>query len=66
MYREGEAVYIQNQLLMFNQLEFPFSPERPCASLQNRKIISETGDLISEWSVKLSDLEQFLQAGASS
>jgi CdiI N-terminal domain len=64
IYRVGETVYFQNQLLMFDQLETPFTPENPYASLQNRKSISGTGDPISEWSVNLSDLEEFLSSRA--
>ena len=62
MYRVGETVYLQNHLLLFDQLESPFSPEAPLASLRHRNTISETGDSISEWSVQLSALEHFLQS----
>jgi hypothetical protein len=59
MYREGETVYLQNQLLFYDQLEKPFSIENPFESLRDRKTISQEGRQISEWSVSILDIEQF-------
>jgi hypothetical protein len=65
MYREGDTVYFQNHLLFFDQLETTFSPESPSASLKNRETNNEDGNLISEWSLKLTTLEAFLQSIAT-
>jgi hypothetical protein len=62
MYRADNVVYFQNHLLFFDQLERPFSAECPVASLRDRNTIAETGDPISEWSLKLIDLETFLRS----
>jgi CdiI N-terminal domain len=59
MYREGEVVYLQNQLLFYRQLTKPFSLDAPFASLRERQTINQEGQSISEWSVSLSEVEQF-------
>ena len=59
MYREGETVYLQNQLLFYEQLATPFSLDSPFASLHDRATIDPEGTSISEWSVSLSEVEQF-------
>lgn len=59
MYREGETVYLQDQLLFYSQLRETFSLDAPFASLRDRETISEGGRQISEWSVSLSEIKQF-------
>jgi hypothetical protein len=46
-------------------LEMPFSPESPIASLRDRATNCQTGDPISEWSLRLTDLEAFLPSTAA-
>jgi hypothetical protein len=59
MYREGETVYLQDHLLFYTQLKEPFSLDAPFASLRDRETISAEGQPISEWSVSLSEIQQF-------
>ena len=62
MFREGEIVYLQNHLLFFDQLESPFSPASPVASLRDRETLNENGYPISEWSIPVNHLTQFLES----
>lgn len=59
MYREGEIVYLQNQLLFYGQLERPFSLDAPFASLRDRETVNQESRPISEWSVSLSEIKEF-------
>lgn len=59
MYRAEHVVYFQNQLPWYGQLRQPFSLENIFSFVGDRVTINEDGDRISEWSVKLSDVEDF-------
>ena len=59
MYRVGDVVYLQNHLPWYDQLPGPFSPENMLSFVKDRITINEDGNRISEWSVKLSDIEAF-------
>jgi hypothetical protein len=60
MYRVNEQVFIQNQILFFDQLQSPFDERNPFSSVTERLTINEDGNIISEWSVQIHDLEEFL------
>jgi hypothetical protein len=62
IYRVNDTCYLQDHLLFFDQLTEPFSPDLPIGSLKDRETVSENGDPISEWSVPLSELDQFLRS----
>jgi hypothetical protein len=68
MYKVGDTVYLQNHLLFYNQLPEPFSIERPFVYLRDRETTNQDGRPISEWIVRLSEIEQFAAsiAGRSS
>jgi hypothetical protein len=57
LYRDGDSVHVQNQLLIFENLMAAFEEEEPWKSIGPRKILSEEGLAISEWRVALSDIE---------
>jgi hypothetical protein len=59
MYREGETVYLQDQLLFYSQLSEPFSLDAPFESLRDRETINAEGQKISEWSVSLQEIKRF-------
>lgn len=61
MYRTGEKVHFQNQILFFEQLSAPFNENDPFASIKERETVTEEGHQISEWSVPISDLRDFLK-----
>jgi len=60
LYREGETVHVQNQLLFFELLKESFSLENPWASVQSRRTVNDEGMKISEWSVAIGDFAEFL------
>lgn len=59
MYRVEDTVYIQNHILWYEQLAEPFSIGNAGLSLRDRQTHSEDGQLISEWSVSLAEIEKF-------
>jgi CdiI N-terminal domain len=64
MYKVGDTVYLQNQLLFYNQLPEPFSLQRPFIYLRNRETTDQAGLPISEWLVRLSEVERFAASAA--
>ncbi len=60
MYRENDTVFIQNHILFFDQLQSPFDERNPFSSVRGRQTINEDGNRISEWSVQIDELEEFL------
>jgi hypothetical protein len=60
-YRIEDNVVFHNQILFFDQLEEPFDLENPYKSVSERETLSEDGEPISEWSIPVSCLLQFLQ-----
>lgn len=59
IFREGQMIYIRSQLLILAQLTKPFDSSRIEDLVEPRKIFSEDGSRISEWSFNLSDLVEF-------
>jgi len=59
MYKQGEIVYLQNQLFFYDQVPKPFSLDTPFESLRDGAVVNEEGHRISEWRVSLSEIEQF-------
>lgn len=64
MFREGDIVYFQNQLPWYDQLIRPFSIENLLSQIQDRMTICEDGERISEWTVRLTELEEFARTFA--
>jgi hypothetical protein len=60
LYRDGDNVYVQNQILFFKQLGKPFLPARPWDSVRDRQLINGDGQSISEWPTTVKDIRQFL------
>src|SRR5215211_3873361 len=61
MYRVGEMVHLQNQLLFLENLPSPFVPSDPCLFVPERVTVNEEGEKVSEWSVPVQDMEIFLR-----
>ena len=60
LYRDGDTVYVQNQILFFGQLSQPFSSERPWESVKDRETGNEDGQRISEWTTTVEEIKNFL------
>jgi hypothetical protein len=60
IYVDGDDVHVQNQLLFLDELDHPFDPAAPWASIDPRVTIDEDGQRISEWNLTLEDIRSFL------
>jgi hypothetical protein len=59
MYRVDNTIFVQNQILFFDQLASPFNENDPFVHVSQRTVLNEDGERISEWSVPLSELKMF-------
>jgi len=63
LYRVGEEVFAQNQLLFFEDIGGKFDTNRAVEYLRERRTENNEGVSISEWNVSVSDLEAFASEG---
>jgi hypothetical protein len=61
LYREGDAVHVQNQLLFYDQLGAPFFPSSPWSSVGERNTVNAEGRRISEWQTDVNSIRAFLE-----
>ena len=61
VYRNGEWVHFQNQLLPYSSLPDDFDVSSMSRYIQDRATTTANGDRISEWEVALRDIELFLK-----
>ena len=66
MWREGDEVHVQEQLLLVDQLPAPLVLSDPYRSIPARVQISEDGERISEWRLTVDDLTEFVARQAGS
>lgn len=59
MYREGEDVYVQNAIVLFDEIEGPFDPGAPWGSIEPRRGMDDDGNRISEWPTSMGSLREF-------
>src|SRR5260370_4493531 len=59
MYVAGNAVFIQDQFLFYDQLAEPFSAEDAFSFLRERRTTNDEGKKISEWVIGTPELEEF-------
>ncbi len=59
MYREGEDVYVQNAIVLLDEIEGPFEPGAPWSSLEPRRWMDDDGNRISEWATSMGSLREF-------
>lgn len=55
MWREGSTVYIQNQILFMDDVQGGFDEKDPYRHIPKRKTVTDEGERISEWSVRVSE-----------
>lgn len=60
LYRFGDEVAVQNQLLFSDQLSHVFDPTAPWESIHPYSAIDGDGRNISEWRIQMTDLREFL------
>lgn len=56
MWREGDTVYIQNQILFMDKIRKNFKENEPYSHVPKRVTVTEEGEKISEWSTKVSEM----------
>jgi len=56
LYRDGQRVVVQNQLLLLDVIGSDFDPNEPYASIRDRVSLSADGEPISEWSLNFDDI----------
>ena len=56
LYRDGQQVLVQNQLLLLDVFGSGFDPDQPYASIRDRVSLSAEGERISEWSINFDDI----------
>jgi hypothetical protein len=61
MYRDGEAVYLQNALILLSELEVDFDAKEPWAAIGPHHIIDEDGNKVSEWETSMDSLRDFFK-----
>ena len=61
LYREGEAVFAQEHILVPEALrEPPYDPADPYRQIGDRVMIDEDGRRVSEWRLELGDVRDFV------
>lgn len=60
-WRDGDRVFVQERLFLREQLKGPFDPEYPEVHAGERQRISQEGEPVSEWQVRMHDVLAFLQ-----
>lgn len=61
MYRVQDTVFIQNQILFFENLPHTFNENDPFSSIPERVTVNDEGQRLSEWTIPVKSLEEFLQ-----
>lgn len=61
VYRDGELVHFQNQILWYSTLPSGFEVLKLSQYIQDRAVATQEGDRISEWDVPIRDIELFLR-----
>jgi len=64
MWRFGESVKLNEQLLFMADLETPIDTENPYTHVGEYRELNEEGERISEWVVPLQDLVDFLRSSS--
>ena len=60
VYRDGEVVHFQNQLLRYEILPRGFEVSKMSQYISDRVVMTADGNQISEWDVAIRDVEMFL------
>ena len=58
LYREGQRVVVQKQLLLLDVIGSSFDPDQPYACIRDRVSLSADGEPISEWSINFDDISR--------
>ncbi|MFF4316886.1 hypothetical protein [Streptomyces sp. NPDC001507] len=59
LYRIHDDIFVQNFLIILNDLDHAFDPENPWFSVGPREVVDEEGNNISEWRVDVATVRRF-------
>ncbi|MFG2481100.1 hypothetical protein [Streptomyces fagopyri] len=62
LYRIRGDVFVQNSLIILNEIDNTFAPESPWISVTPREIVDEDGNKISEWCIDIESVREFRAA----
>jgi len=62
LYREGDLVYIQNQILFLVDIRDDFNPTNPYNHVPKRQVVNSDGDPISEWTASIRDIQSWVSS----
>ena len=65
VYRDGELVHFQNQILWYSTLPHAFEVPKLSQYIQDREVVTAEGNRISEWDVTIRDIELFFGGRAA-
>jgi len=60
LYRDEDRVFVQQFVLILDECSEAFRPEDPYRHVPSREIVSEDGELVSEWKTEVSEVSRFL------
>jgi hypothetical protein len=61
MYRRGEDILVQNQMLLLMEIEELLDPDNPYSFISEYESSNEDGEKISEWKISVEDISRFLE-----
>jgi CdiI N-terminal domain len=61
MYREGEDVYVQNEIVLLDEIGGLFRSWGAVGSLEPRRGVDDDGNRISEWATSMGSLREFFR-----
>ncbi|WP_405520383.1 hypothetical protein [Streptomyces canus] len=59
LYRVQDEVFVQNSLILLEELDRSFDPDTPWFSVGPREVIDEDGNRISEWCTDIATVREF-------
>jgi hypothetical protein len=65
MYREGDVVYVQNSIILLDELDEAFDPQEPWRYVQPRCSVDEDGNRVSEWVTSWPQVRRFRESAWS-
>lgn len=60
LYRIDQSVHVRNCIIFADELKEAFNPDNVSDYVHDREQLSEDGERISEWTVTVSDIQEFL------
>ncbi|MGQ4483939.1 hypothetical protein [Streptomyces sp. SAS_276] len=59
LYRCQDEIFVQNSLIILDELDGAFEPDNPWLSVGPREVVDENGNRISEWRTDIAAVQKF-------